>query len=64
MSTERKSRLPDNYQLTTFYGGANRGVCLQVTPINDVYMQLSKADVHALMMDLLDYEADALEELA
>lgn len=31
MSTEMKSRKPESYYLTRFYGGVLRGVCIQVT---------------------------------
>ena len=61
MSTPHKSRAPSLYELSTFWGVANRGVCLQITQTRG-YIQICDADVHALIMDLLDYEADALEE--
>ena len=62
MSTERESRLK-NVSLTTFFGGKDKGRCLQLTsPYGKSYIQVDRHEARLLIMDLIDYLDDALKE--
>lgn len=58
MSTELKSHA-DRVTLTRFFGGWDRGVCVQVTVDSGAgqfdYVQLTRAQAAALSSDLLDF---------
>ena len=57
MSTELKSHAAD-VTLTRFFGGSDRGVCVQVTAGRGVggdFVQLTRAQAAALAADLLDF---------
>jgi len=58
MSTELKSHA-DSVALTRFFGGADRGMCVQVTVNSGAgqfeYVQLTRAQAAALSADLLDF---------
>jgi hypothetical protein len=66
MSTELKSHAAE-VTLTRFFGGSDRGVCVQVTAGRGVggdYVQLTRAQAAALAMDLMDFAAGReVEEL-
>jgi hypothetical protein len=59
MSTSLKSRLADQYYLTRFSGGIERGVCVQVTPKAKehgcYYIALTKAEAKDMIKDLQDF---------
>jgi hypothetical protein len=55
MSTELKSHA-DRVALTRFFGGSDRGVCVQVTEnVTHNFVQLTRAQAAALAADLLDF---------
>ena len=57
MSTELKSHAED-VTLTRFFGGSDRGTCVQVTAGRGVggdYVQLTRAQAAALAADFLDF---------
>jgi hypothetical protein len=58
MSTELKSRV-NGVALTRFFGGADRGTCVQVTVDKGAgqfeFVQLTRAQAEALSADLLDF---------
>ena len=58
MSTELKSHA-ERVSLTRFFGGSNRGTCVQVTVIDDAliesFVQLTRAQAAALAADLMDF---------
>ena len=55
MSTELKSHA-DRVALTRFFGGSDRGVCVQVTEhVTHNHVQLTRAQAAALAADLLDF---------
>jgi len=58
MSTELKSHA-DRVTLTRFFGGSDRGVCVQVTVDSGAgqfdHVQLTRAQAAALSADLLDF---------
>lgn len=59
MATELKSRAED-VTLTRYYGGAERGTCVQVTVgsgLNTQYVSLTRAQAAALADDLMEYAA-------
>jgi hypothetical protein len=72
MSTELKTTT-DAFTLTRFYGGEQRGVCVQVTQPNPNYdsdaggpmfnyVQLTRDEARQLAKDLMDFAAGAEEE--
>jgi hypothetical protein len=55
MSTKLKSHAAD-VSLTRFFGGSDRGTCVQVTErVTHNYVQLTRAQAAALAADLLDF---------
>jgi hypothetical protein len=55
MSTELKSHA-DDVTLTRFFGGSDRGVCVQVTErVTHNFVQLTRAQAAALAADLMDF---------
>jgi hypothetical protein len=55
MSTELRSHA-DRVSLTRFWGGTDRGVCVQVTEeVTHSHVQLTRAQAAALAADLLDF---------
>ena len=66
MSTEMRGTT--RHQLTRFYGGDDRGVCLQATlreftgPYLEGYITVSKREAIALAEALLKFVYDTLEE--
>ena len=67
MSTEMKSNT--RFLLTRFYGGEDRGTCLQITaPIVNVswdsegFIQVTKQEAELLAEQLLSFVNDNLEE--
>ena len=76
MSTELKSRNRGKVSLTRFWGGENRGACVQVTTARDWekegdltasdkffnHVTLSKSEAVALAQDLLDFAGDTAEQ--
>ena len=62
----------DAFTMTRFYGGEQRGVCVQVTQPNPNpnydsgpmfnYVQLTRDEARQLAKDLLDFAAGAEEE--
>lgn len=67
MSTELKSNL-ENFNLTRFYGGKERGVCLQLsqrefkeTPRASGYVQLTREEAMKLALQLLEFAAAPME---
>lgn len=52
MSIERYTN--EKYTLTTFYGGSERGPCLQITPQENSGIQLTKTELLELVKQLLD----------
>ena len=64
MSTERMGRLPNMYHLNTYFGGKDKGVCLQVTfELDRGYIQLDRSDASRMIKDLIDYLDDDLPSL-
>ena len=65
MSTDRKSR-NEEIHLTTFFGGKERGKCLQIGMDNTEdgygYIQLTKQEAYCLNKDLQDFCNDDLPE--
>ena len=76
MSTDLKSRNHNTVGLTRFWGGENRGACVQVTTKRDWekegdttaadkffnHVTLSKSEAVALAQDLLDFAGDTAEQ--
>jgi len=76
MSTDLKSRNHNTVGLTRFWGGENRGACVQVTTARNSekegdlsaadkffnHVTLSKSEAVALAQDLLDFAGDTAEE--
>ena len=76
MSTDHKTRVPDEYLMTTYYGGTNKGRCLQIsgtthTEIHPTtkesvdtgrYTQLTVDEAKAMIKDLKDFIKDKLPE--
>ena len=76
MSTDLKSRNHNTVGLTRFWGGENRGACVQVTTARDWrkegahtaadkffnHVTLSKSEAVALAQDLLDFAGDTADE--
>ena len=69
MSTELKSNT-EGFALTRFFGGTERGVCIQVTDTNagvvnanGSHIQLTKEQASGLIDDLLDFVNNKSEEL-
>ena len=74
MSTELKSRNHGKVGLTRFWGGENRGSCIQITTARDHnegqgpadkffnHVTMSKSEAVALAQDLLDFAGDTAEE--
>ena len=66
MSTELKSHA-DQLTLTRFWGGSDRGTCVQVTAGHGVggdHVQLTRAQAAALAADLMDFaQGREVEEL-
>ena len=76
MSTNLKSRNKGKVSLTRFWGGENRGSCVQVTTARDWekegdlsasdkffnHVTLSKSEAVALAQDLLDFAGNTAEE--
>lgn len=74
MSTDLKSRNHSTVGLTRFWGGENRGTCVQVTTKRDFneergpadkffnHVTLSKSEAVALAQDLLDFAGDTAEQ--
>ena len=76
MSTDLKSRNRGTVGLTRFWGGENRGACVQVTTARDWrkegdrsaadkffnHVTLSKSEAVALAQDLLDFAGDTAVE--
>ena len=76
MSTDLKSRNRGKVSLTRFWGGENRGACVQVTTARDWrkegdhtaadkffnHVTLSKSEAVALAQDLLDFAGDTAEQ--
>lgn len=75
MSTELKSRNHGKVGLTRFWGGENRGSCIQITTARDHneeqgpadkffnHVTMSRTEAVALAQDLLDFAGDtAVEE--
>lgn len=66
MSTELKSHA-DQVTMTRFFGGSDRGVCVQVTvnmgagQFKDV--QLTRAQAAAVAFDLMDFATGREEEM-
>jgi len=56
MSTELKSHA-QGVTLTRFFGGSDRGVCVEVNEdrVDGQYVQLTRAQAAALAADLLDF---------
>lgn len=62
MATDLKSHA-DDVMLTRFFGGSDRGVCVQVTDrVTRNYVQLTRAQAAALAADLLDFAQGREEE--
>jgi hypothetical protein len=53
MSTQLKSHA-DKVQLTRFFGGSERGTCVQVT-VGQEYVALTRSQAAALAADLLEF---------
>lgn len=51
MSTELDTRMAEHY-ITEFWGGSERGVCLQVTRNDRLFIQLTMEEAAALCNDL------------
>ncbi len=75
MSTELKSRNRGKVGLTRFWGGENRGACVQITTARDWQkdergpadkffnsVTMSKSEAVALAQDLLDFAGDTAEQ--
>jgi len=56
MATDLKSTDKD-IQLTRFYGGADRGTCIQVTTDWQEHISLTREQAERLALDLLDFAA-------
>jgi len=50
------------YTLTEFYGGIERGVCLQLTCNKDTYIQLTRNEAIELVLQLLKWVKQITEE--
>ena len=76
MSTDLKSRNHRTVGLTRFWGGENRGACVQITTSRDWEKEgdpsaadtifncgrMSKSEAVALAQDLLDFAGDTAEQ--
>tara|TARA_B100000035_G_scaffold239619_1_gene207919 strand:- start:937 stop:1197 length:261 start_codon:yes stop_codon:yes gene_type:complete len=74
MSTDLKSRNRGKVSLTRFWGGENRGACVQITTARDFNedrgpadkffnsVSMSKSEAVALAQDLLDFAGDTAEQ--
>ena len=76
MSTDLKSRNHRTVGLTRFWGGENRGACVQITTTRDWRKEgdlkgtdkffnsvtMSKSEAVALAQDLLDFAGDTAEQ--
>tara|TARA_X000001036_G_scaffold395661_1_gene396761 strand:- start:418 stop:684 length:267 start_codon:yes stop_codon:yes gene_type:complete len=76
MSTDLKSRNKGKVSLTRFWGGTNRGACVQITTARDWEKEgdttasdkffnsvsMSKSEAVALAQDLLDFAGDTAEQ--
>ena len=64
MSTERVTRDNNPYSLTTFYGGKERGRCIQVTQEDTPswFLEMTEDEAKALAFDLLAFVMDELPE--
>ena len=76
MSTDLKSRNRGTVGLTRFWGGENRGACVQITTSRDWRKEgdlngtdkffnsvtMSKSEAVALAQDLLDFAGDTAEQ--
>ena len=56
MATDLKTR-DKAVMMTRFYGGEERGVCVQVSTDYGEYIRLSRAQAEQLALDLLDFAA-------
>ena len=61
MATDLKTR-DKAVMMTRFYGGEERGTCLQVSTDYGEYIRLSRAQAEQLALDLMDFAAGAEEE--
>ena len=62
MATDLKSHA-NRVSLTRFFGGSDRGVCVQVTEqTQNAFVQLTRAQAAALAADLLDFAQGREEE--
>ena len=56
MATDLKTR-DKAVMMTRFYGGEERGTCVQVSTDYGEYIRLSRAQAEQLAQDLLDFAA-------
>ena len=61
MATDLKSNTED-VMLTRFWGGEERGTCVQVSTDYGEYIRLSRAQAQQLAQDLLDFAQKREEE--
>ena len=55
MTTDFKSRNGEKVQLTRFWGGEQRGTCVQVNTHWNEHVQLTREQAKQLAQDLLDF---------
>ena len=65
MSTELKGfdSIDDHILLTSYYGGISNGMCLQLTPQTNSYIQLTKTQALNLALALIEFHKDIREEI-
>jgi hypothetical protein len=65
MSTELKGvdTINDHIFLTSYYGGSRNGMCLQLTPQTNSYIQLTKTQALNLALALIEFHKDIREEI-
>ena len=67
MSTQLKGvdTINDHILLTSYYGygGISNGMCLQLTPQTNSYIQLTKTQALNLALALIEFHKDIREEI-
>ena len=63
MATELKTRTQEGLQLTRFYGGAERGVCVQVSAGYGKQVGLTRAEAEVLAQELLAFARGEEEQV-
>jgi len=65
MSTELKgvACIGGHILFNSYYGGSRNGMCLQLTPHNRNYIQLTKTQALNLALALIEFHKDIREEI-